>query len=60
MTEHQLRRDSKGRFKEMDPEIRSLGECMKAIESIEKIRMRRATLEFLWDKYVIHAKAQEQ
>lgn len=32
-----------------------LRDADKAIEATSSVRMRRATLEYLWDKWVVHA-----
>jgi hypothetical protein len=40
----------------MDPDLKQLRAATWALYRTSP-RMRRATVEFLWDKYVIHAKA---
>ena len=37
--------------KKMDPEVKALGLVLRGMETASP-RMRRATLEFAWDKYV--------
>lgn len=39
-----------------DKDLDGLRRCCEGVEMTSK-RMRKATLEFLWDKYVTHAKA---
>ncbi len=38
----------------LDPDIKCLRACVRAIEATSP-RMRRANLEYLWDRYVTHA-----
>jgi hypothetical protein len=38
--------------KRLDPDIKGLNACVRGMEMTSD-RMRKATLEFLWDKYVV-------
>ena len=44
--------------KRLDPDFKGLKGCVRAMEGVAP-RMRRATLEFLWDRYITHPKAKE-
>lgn len=44
----------KRKSRAMDPDLKQLGTANRALWRTSE-RMRRATLEFLWDKYVTHA-----
>lgn len=39
--------------KRLDPDFKGLKGCVRAMECVTP-RMRKATLEFLWDRYVTH------
>jgi acyl carrier protein phosphodiesterase len=43
---------TKRSHKRMDPDVKALTAANRALLNTSR-RMRRATLEFLWDKYVI-------
>ena len=40
--------------KPIDPDIKGLQTCVQGMETTTK-RMRRPTLEYLWDRYVVHS-----
>jgi hypothetical protein len=41
------------RNKKLDPDWLALKRCVEALES-QSDRMKRATLDYLWDRYVVH------
>lgn len=45
----------KRKSRAQDPDYLALKACCKALDKTQN-RMRRPTLEFLWDKYVTHPK----
>lgn len=42
--------------KRKDPDFLALKQADKAVQKCTCNRMIRATLEYLWDKYVVHCK----
>ena len=47
--------DKSRKSRAKDPDLLALKACVKALDKTQ-IRMRRATLEFLWDRYIVHPK----
>ena len=41
--------------KKLDPDILALKRCAVALET-QSFRMQRATLEYLWDRFIVHPK----
>lgn len=39
-----------------DPDFIALRKCVRALESATTPKMQRATLEYLWDRFVMHPK----
>lgn len=42
--------------KKLDPDFRALKMCVKALGKIGTKRMQRPTLEYLWDRFILHPK----
>jgi hypothetical protein len=40
--------------KRLDPDIKALGACVRALDKSSSLRMLCANTEFLWDRYIVH------